>query len=503
MEKPMKMNHISTEPASSRRSTALMTLILVQGIMLTAVAILSVMISVSAGAASMCMNKGNTPSAINQQDDTFPRIAVRSGRFVEEDTGRPFIPFGANYYRVGVVSSGKNVHATFCPGQYDRAYIEKMMADLSVWGFNTVRTFQVYHVGKDGILASPQAREISPEYMANMIHFLRQAKKNNIHIIFSWDIWLPESEWWSDTPLKYEGRYSLLPVSDEKMGINNFRIVRDIVRDRVNAIVSLIEAIRREDPALLKVVMTWELENEVYFGADREPFKTREGVYHFAGKDYLLSSDEQVQSLMDDIIIQWVNIFADAIHRADKEALVSTGVFTFHAIGRGGPGSLSKDRTLDTRIPARPMALVRSKLDYLDIHLYAWKTETVGVADNLAQDLASVEWDELTVAARKAGKPIMAGEAGVFANYLRKAPLWTIDHELGVRCLKEQLSEMKRQGIAGVLYWPYGNPDSTSNDDIPPLDLFPQYMKAMKDVWQADDSGKSDPNPQTDQSEAK
>ncbi|MHB1458400.1 MAG: glycoside hydrolase 5 family protein [Armatimonadota bacterium] len=484
----MIMNCIFPKPAFPKISTSLMTLFLAQGIILMLIALSSVMISTPAGAASMRTHEGITSDIMNQQEDTFPRIAIKSDRFVEADSGKPFIPFGANYYRVGVVSNGKSVHATFCPGQYDRAYIEKMMVDLSVWGFNTVRTFQVYHVGKDGILTSPQAREISPEYLANMLHFLRQAKKNSIHVIFSWDIWLPESEWWSNKPLKHESRYSLLPDSDEKMGINNFRISRDPVRDRVNAIVSLIEAIRREDPLLLKVVMTWELENEVYFSADREPFKTREGAYHFAGKDYLLSSDEQIQSLMDDIIIQWANIFADAIHRADKEALVSIGVFTFHAIGRGGPGSLSKDHTQDTRIPARPMALVRSKLDYIDIHLYAWKTETVGIADNLAQDLASVEWDKLTVAARKAGKPIMAGEVGIFANYLRKPPLWTIDHELGVKCLKEQLSEMKKHKIAGVLYWPYGNPDSTSNDEIPPLSLFPQYMKAMKDVWQTNDS---------------
>ena len=107
------------------------------------------------------------------------------------------------------------------------------------------------------------------------------------------------------------------------------------------------------------------------------------------------------------------------------------------------------------------------------------------------------EWEKLKVAAQKAVKPIMSGEAGIFAYYLRKAPLWTIDHRLGVECLKEQLSEMKKRGIVGVLYWHYGNPDSTSNDDIPPLSLFPQYMKAMKDVWQADDLGKA----QTDQSE--
>lgn len=459
------------------------TMIPAQIIILTAFILLNPMILSPTDAASIHSNTGNI-MAKTKQEDNFSRIIIKSGKFVEKDTGRPFIPFGVNYYRTGVVSNGKDVHATFCPGFYDRAYIEKMMADLSARGFNTVRTFQVYHVGKDGILTSSKSREISPDYLANMVHFLQQARKHHIHVIFSWDIWLPESEWWSAKPLPHEDKYSLLPAWDEKMGVNNYRIFKGSVRNRANAIVSIIEALRKTDPSLLKVVMTWELENEVYFNANSEPFKTCQGVFRFADKDYLLSSDEQVQKLMDDMIVQWANICTDAIHHADKEALVSAGVFTFHAIGRNRPGSLSQDHTSDTRVPARPMALVRSKLDYLDIHLYAWMTETEDVAEYFTHSLESVEWDKLTTTAQKAGKPIMAGETGVCANYLRKPPEWTINHELGVKCFREQLSLMKNEKLAGVLFWSYGNPDSTLNDEFPAISLFPQYMKVMKDVWQ-------------------
>lgn len=411
------------------------------------------------------------------------RIAIRSGKFIQKETGRPFVPLGANYCRTGVVSNGKNVHATFCSEFYDRAYIEKMMSDLSSWGFNTVRTFHVYHVGKDGILASPQSREISSDYLANVVHFLQQARKHNIHVIFSWDIWPPESEWWSGKPLVGEAKYTLASAWDEGMGVNNYRIFKGLVRTKANSIIALIEALRRKDPSLLKVVMAWELENEVYFHADRAPFIPREGTFRFANKDYLMSSDEQAQALMDDMIVQWVNICADAIHRADKDALVSAGVFSFSAVGRIGPGTLSKDQTGDNRVPARPMALVRSKLDYLDIHLYAWKTETEGVSDFLRNNLSSIEWDRLTTAARKAGKPIMAGETGVLAPYLRKPPEWAINHELGLECLRKQLLGLKEQKLAGILYWVYGNPDSKPNDDSPALRLFPKYVKVMQDVW--------------------
>ena len=94
------------------------------------------------------------------QSETPARIAVRDGAFLDTGTGAAFTPLGVNYYRVGELQDGKSGHATFCPRYYDRDFIEKMMADLEGWGFNTVRTFHVYHVGEGGILSSPQARVI-------------------------------------------------------------------------------------------------------------------------------------------------------------------------------------------------------------------------------------------------------------------------------------------------------------------------------------------------------
>ena len=413
----------------------------------------------------------------------FPRIAVRDGHFVEAEGGRAFAPVGVNYFRTGKADGGKVVHATFCPGFYDRTFIEKMMADLQAWGFNTVRTFQVYYVGPSGILTSPQAREISPAYLANVIHFLQQARQHGVHVIFSWDIWLPTSEWWASQPLPDEAKYDLHPAWDEAAGMNNFRFGRDSVRTRVNGILELIRAIGKVDPDLLRVVMAWELENEVVFGADRVPFSKRGGTFHFGGKDYDLASDEQTQALMDEIIVQWANVGAGAIHAADPQVLVSASVFTFAAAGRGRPGTLSRDKTGDNRIPARPLALLRSGLDYLDIHSYAWRSETESVASYLDKNLASEEWPVLSAQAKRAGKPVLVGESGVFANYLRKPPGWGIDHALGVACLREHLQGLKAHGLAGLLYWPYGSPDSTPNDETPALVCCPQYVEVLQETW--------------------
>jgi hypothetical protein len=413
----------------------------------------------------------------------LPRLAVQAGRFVEKDSREPFTPLGVNYFRTGKVKSGKVVHATFCPGFYDRPYIERMMGEVAGWGFNTVRTFQAYHVGEEGILASPEAREISPAYLANVVHFLRQAQRCRLRVIFSWDVWLPPSAWWAAAALPGEAACDLRTPWDEALGINNFRLGLESLRTRANAIVALIEALRREDAGLLSTVLSWELENEVFFASDRAPFASRRGAFHFAGRDYDLASDAETQALMDAIIVQWANLGAEAIHRADPDALVGTGVFAFNAVGRTGPGTLSTDQTKDNRIPARPLALLRSKLDYLDVHLYAWRSPAQSVAAHLDRDLASIEWEALQAAARQAGKPILCGESGVFANYLRSPPAWAIDHALGLACHREHQQALAAKGLAGTLYWHYGNPDTTANDESPALSLFPAYAQALREIW--------------------
>lgn len=438
----------------------------------------------STAAACLALLIVAADSCIAQTAAPPGRIAVKDGALVVRETGEPFIPLGVNYYRVGKVDGDKVVHATFCPGFYDRPFIEKMMADVAAWGFNTVRTFHAYHVGPSGILVSRGSREIAPGYLDNVVHFLQQARAHGIHVIFSWDIWMPSADWWAETPLPGEEACDLRRDWDHAQGINGFRLHRGSVRTRANAIVALIEAIRARDPHLLPVVMAWELENEVYLSATKEPFSLREGIFQFAGRSYDLSSDDQAQELMDAVLVQWADCCAVAIRKADPEALVSTGLFSFAAVGRGGPGTRSQDQTADERIPGRPLALLRSTLDYLDLHLYAWRTPEKSVAWHLERNLDSSEWDAVRSAARELGKPLISGECGLFANYLRSAPNWQeINHELGAECFREHVEGMGRAGLAGALYWSYGNPDSTAGDENPVLTFHPQYGRILREAW--------------------
>ena len=410
------------------------------------------------------------------------RIAVRHGLFIDSGTRRPFRPLGLNYFEVGDVGGGHIEHVALNPGFYDGAYVARMMAQAQAWGFNTVRTFQGYDVGPHGVLTSADAREINPAYLANVIDFLKAAQAHRVHVIFTSD-WSPASNWLASLPLPTESQYDLAPRPDGYLGSNALLLAASQVRIRANLIVQMIAAIRRVDPALLNVVLAWELQNETAFDVTARPFRQASGAYPFAGRTYDLGSDRQKQALMDAITVQWANVCADAIHRADPLALVSDSVFTFAAVQRLGPGTLSRDKTRDSRVPARLLALAGTHLDFVDMHTYASKGQGRTFAGNAEADLSSEEWETLKPALRKAGKPILAGETGLFRDDFASPDGRGIDKALALSVLREHTRVVKGAGFAGALYWSYGSPNCTPEDPNPPMRYHPYLAAALTDVY--------------------
>lgn len=409
------------------------------------------------------------------------RIAIRAGCFFDTGTGKNFHPLGANYFRIAPIREGKEGHSTFSPGSYDEEFVNLMMETLARIGFNTVRTFLSYHRGANGIVATSESGEPSPAYLLNVIHFLRAAQAHGIRVIFTWVTWMPESRAWAEMPLPDESEYGWIPAAGHDFKTNGFRLSPEPIRARANAICALLQSLKTSAPDLLPVVLAWELENEVHFNLDQEPFLSRSTAFAFGGRTFDLSTDSCAQALMDAASISWANASADAIHAVDPEALVSASVFTFQAVGRQGLGTWSKDQTNDMRIPARPLVLLESRLDFVDIHIYAGQSESESIAQHLKRDLDSVEISHLAREARRLGKPILIGESGVAARHMRRGPDWqTIPHETGVNLLREFHQALSTFSFAGVLHWHYGSPDSTAQDEHPAMVLFPQYADAIR-----------------------
>jgi len=416
-------------------------------------------------------------------EEPLERIAIREGRFVGASSGKRFVPLGVNYYRIAK-NPEKQAHAAFCPGSYDEAYVERMMAAMAEQGWNTVRVFHSALVGPSGLIESPGSRDINSAYLTNVLHFLRTARARGVRVIFTWDIWLPAAEAWAQQqlPQRWEEIFQQHPA--ERQGVNSFRLAVEPVRKRAAGIVALIQSIKTAEPGLLPVVLAWELENEVRFAVDQEPFVTRRPDYVFGGSTFDLSTEAGAQSLMDAATTAWASACADAIHEADSQALVSASVFTFQAVGRGGPGTLFRDKTRDSRVPASPRAILRSRLDFIDIHIYAHRGPIDRVRPDIAATLESVEFADVLQEARLLGKPILAGEIGVSAGATRRPPDWTvIHHDVGEALLEELVLVVREAGFAGALIWHYGNPDSRPEDEYPAIDLFPRYGDRLGAAW--------------------
>jgi hypothetical protein len=136
-----------------------------------------------------------------------------------------------------------------------------------------------------------------------------------------------------------------------------------------------------------------------------------------------------------------------AIRRVDPAAMVSTNVFTFWAVHRSGPAKLRSDQTADRRFPALSLALTKSRLSYLDVHLYS-----AGDDNDFQKDLASIEFDRLRQACRETGKPLIMGEFGS----LKKTQKTISEASAAVVDL---LRKAVDHGFTGFLYWTYDDDD--------------------------------------------
>lgn len=407
------------------------------------------------------------------------RITIRDGRFVGAESGVPFTPLGVNYFR----SNGKG-HTAFCPGQYDAVYVESMMEYVASKRWNTVRAFQSFLAGEAGVIESPDSDAINPAYAANILHFLRAARTHGIRVVFTWDIWLPESKAWANQPLPSEWERFFETTQPITRGVNGLRLTRRPVRIRAGAIKAVIEAIRKEDPGLLAVVLAWEIENECRFEVDAEPLSSRPVAFVLGGTSHDLSTDSGAQAFMNQATTAWASACADAVHAADPHALVSASVFTFGAVGRDGPGTLSQDKTADPRVPCDPRALLESRLDFIDIHMYASRGPTKQLRTDLTASLQTVDFVKLRAEARRLGKPILAGEFGVPVGATRRPPVWTdIHHDVGQALLADLAGELRKRGFAGALYWHYGNADSKPDDEFPAMELHRGYADRFRAAW--------------------
>jgi len=204
----------------------------------------------------------------------------------------------------------------------------------------------------------------------------------------------------------------------------------------------VVKAIKKHDSKLLPVVLAYEPQNELCYFTNSEPLSLAKGRFRYEGRTYDLSSDTQLQRLIDDVSIHWCNTSVRAVKAVDPRALVSINVFTYKAVGRSGPNGLRTDTTRDKRVPARPLALAKSQASYLDIHLYPHGP------NSMQPDLKSIEFDAVRLACRQRGKPLLMGEFGAFKHSYPSV-------EKACDAMVRHVKEARDSGFVGYMYWTY------------------------------------------------
>ena len=357
----------------------------------------------------------------------MPRIAAVPGGFARAVGGEPFTPRGFNYIRLH-----NRWHDTFSPQRYDAQRADAMLADLHQHGFNVVRVFIDHNAGT-GVVADRAARTLSPAYMDNVADFVARAAKHQVHVIAAL-LYLPQCDRFR----------TMVPPDDEQAAGGNQHLVRRGGIDAKAAYMAeFAAALKARNPALLPAIFAYELDNETHLNAAAPPFSLRSGIITGVnGQTYDAASEVDLQRLADDHVVSLADACVDAVQQVDPQAMVSVNVFTFAAVGRSGPNRLHTDKSSDRRFPARPLALVRSKIAYLDIHFYPFDGKT------LDRDLASIEWPALKAACGKRGMPLIMGEYGAFRkNFDTSAQ--------AVDAVRRHLQRVREMGFAGDLYWTY------------------------------------------------
>ncbi len=358
-----------------------------------------------------------------------PRIGVRkpagqSAEFFVVGSGQPFIPRGFNHTVLD------QWHATFNAGIYSGEVMEETLARMQALGANTIRVWIWGQQDAHGYTGRPDSKGLNPEYMANVLDFLRRASRHRIHVLAVMDETPHNAEY--DAIVERETGGNMLPAVT---GYNRQYMTPGVIAAKCAAARDFVLHIRKQAPELLSAVLGWSLANEVFVLSDQGPFSLSEGLVEgMGGKQYDMASPAQRQACYDDAIVHCANAFAAAVKEADPDALVTAGMWTADAHGRPAFNGVPRDGK-DARICPRPSVLAgtESQLDFLDIHVYPWDgTSAVRSEAHEAQAVSA------------GSKAVLTGETGVFKD---KTP------EQARIMLREMVAQSYALGYDGHLMW--------------------------------------------------
>lgn len=377
------MAGFSTE--ASRRGNTLMRL---QSFSLLGSATLSALLAARESAPA-----NNTNSA-----RPLPKILIAkaAGGFVTE-AGKPFVPFGVNYYRPGTG------WAPQIWKQFDPEATRKDFARMKDLGVNCVRVFLTFQ----SFYTDPG--ELRTEGLAKFDRFLALAEETGIYVhptgLDHWEgppNWKPVAiedqptlgaleSFWKLFAARYRGRNVIFAYdlkNEPHVGWKN-----ELIATQWNG------WLQKKYSTAEKLAAAWATTNHLEFGQVPVP----------PAKDALRNAElRDFQSFREDVADEWTRRQAAAIKSADPAALVTVGFLQTSVPSRFWGG-------INDYTGFRPVRQAKF-LDFLEIHFYPSERggyEYRSEEDELA-NLAYLEGIVREVA--RPGKPVVLAEFGWYGG---------------------------------------------------------------------------------------
>lgn len=334
-----------------------------------------------------------------ESNPPLPRIRLAAdGRGFESETGRPFVPFGVNYFRPGTGWAPELWR------QFDAEATRQDFTRMKELGVNCVRVFLSF-----GSFLN-HTNQLSPEGLARFDQFLRLAEKAGIYVHPTGpDHWEGLPEWartdryadetvlqaleifWKQFAARYRGwtvvfAYDLLNEPEIRWDTPPMQI----------RWARWLEETYRDLPALARA---WGLSNPPPSFATIAPPPREDCAGCAPLRDY--------QRFRESVADEWMRRQVAAIRSADPQALVTVGLIQWSVpLHLAGPWHYSGVR------PDRAARWV----DFLSIHFYPLAGSAYGYRDATeeARNLAYLEAVVREVA--RPGKPVVLGEFGWYGG---------------------------------------------------------------------------------------
>ena len=329
----------------------------------------------------------------------LPKIRLaRDGRTFETEAGKPFVPFGVNYYRPGTG------WAPQVWKQFDAAATRQDFARLKELGANCVRVFLSY-----GSFC-PEAGRLDPDGLAKFDQFLALAEEAGLYVHPA------GPDHWEGTPAWAAGDR----IASERLltGLESFW-KQFAARYRGRGVIFAYDLrnepeVRWDSPDMRRQWNAWLKQRYVSVQKAADAWSTNAAALEWGEIPAPPAKDSLTNRLLldyqlfrEDLADAWTRRQSAAIKSADRNALVTVGLIQWSV-----PSLLPGVSSYSAFRPARQARF----LDFMEVHFYPLNKGFYAYSgdEDEARNLAYLESVVREVAA--AGKPVVLAEFGWYGG---------------------------------------------------------------------------------------